>query len=253
MRRPDPLARSRARRAEEAAAETPAGDGQTPPFSPTDYYRGRYQNRYGRYVGLLGVLVVVLITINTALTKPNGATGIPPGGKLAPFAVPLVTGSLTGDANVASRPNDGSAGKVPACQVRGSRILNVCELYEQGPVVLALFVDGGSCTRMLGEMQALAGSFPAVRFAAVAIKGERSSLRRLVRTQGLTLPVGIDEDGALAALYKVASCPQVSFAYPGGVVQSKALLRSVSLEALRARVSELVAASRARGWRPAAG
>jgi|NGEPerStandDraft_6_1074524.scaffolds.fasta_scaffold03444_3 hypothetical protein len=34
---------------------------------------------YGRHVCVLGLLALPLITINTALTKPNGATGIPPG------------------------------------------------------------------------------------------------------------------------------------------------------------------------------
>ena len=48
----------------------------------------------------------------------------------------------------------------------------------------------------------------------------------------------------------MVSCPQVSFAYPGGVVQSKALLERPAPATLRARVSELVQAARARGWRP---
>jgi hypothetical protein len=51
----------------------------------------------------------------------------------------------------------------------------------------------------------------------------------------------------------VASCPQVTFAYPGGVVQSAALLHRPTRAVLRARLSELVAAARARGWKaPAA-
>ena len=112
-----------------------------------------------------------------------------------------------------------------ACNLRGSQLLNICELYEQGPVVLALFVNSGSCPDILSDMQALAPSFPGVRFAAVAIKGNRGGLRRLVRSRQLTLPVGIDSDGAVAHLYKVASCPQVTFAYPGGVVQSAARCR----------------------------
>jgi hypothetical protein len=212
------------------------------------YQQGRYPH-YGRYVGVLGLVILILITINTALTKPNGSTGIPPGRRLAPFAVPLVTSDLRGDANVASGYGQGSAGAKPACSVREARVLNVCQLYERGPVVLALFVDEGSCAGVVGDMQALAPSFPGVRFAAVSIKGDRAQLRRLVRSDGLTLPVGIDEDGALAALYKLASCPQVTFAYPGGVVQSKALLLRPPLATLRARIGELVAASRARGWR----
>jgi hypothetical protein len=205
--------------------------------------------RYGRYVGLLALVILALITLNTFTTKPNGDTGIPPGQPFAPFAVPLVLGQLTGDANVATRAGEGAAGNVPACSVRKPQVLNICELYEHGPVVLALFVDGGSCAAVLSDMQTLAPSFPGVRFAAVSIKGDREQLRRMVRSSGLRFPVGVDSDGVLASLYKVASCPQVSFAYPGGVVQSKALLRAPTLAALRARVGELVAASRARGWR----
>jgi len=136
--------------------------------------------------------------------------------------------------------------------VRGPQILNVCELYEHAPVVLALFVNGGSCPNMLGDMQALLRSFPGVRFAAVAIKGDREALRRLVRERGLSYPVGIDSDGVLVSLYKDTSCPQVNFVLPGGTAQSRALLRRVPLSTLRARVAELVAAARARGWRGAA-
>jgi hypothetical protein len=139
---------------------------------------------------------------------------------------------------------------VPACRERGPQILNVCQLYEGAPVVLALFVDGGSCPAVLSEMQALSASFPGVRFAAVAIKNSRSQIRKLIRSRGLTLPVALDSDGALAALYKVATCPQVTFAYPGGEVQSKALLSGPSRATLQARVAALVAASRARGWKP---
>jgi hypothetical protein len=208
--------------------------------------------RYGGYVGLLAVLILVLITINTIVTKPNGVKGLAPGERLAPFAVPLALSNLNGDADTATRANEGAAGRVPACQERGPQILNVCQLYEGSPVVLALFVDAGSCAAVLGDMQALSGAFGGVRFAAVAIKNGRAQIRRLIRTRGLSLPVGLDRDGALAALYKVATCPQVTFAYPGGEVQSKALLARPSKATLRQRVAQLVAASRARGWRPPA-
>jgi hypothetical protein len=205
---------------------------------------------YGRYVGLLGVLIVVLVSINAALTKPTVSVGIEPGHRLAPFAVPLAVGDVNGAADVATRANDGAAGKVPACKERGRGILNICELYEQGPVVLALFVDKGSCPQILSDMQALAPSFPNVRFAGVALKGGRGELLKLMREKDLSIPIGFDSEGTLAGLYRLVSCPQVSFAYPGGVVQSKTLLERPALATLRARVSELVRASRARGWRP---
>jgi hypothetical protein len=207
--------------------------------------------RYDRYALLLLLLILVLLAINIVVSKPSGLRGIEPGHRLPPFAVPLAVGDVKGDANVATRADQGAAGRVPACTVRGPHILNVCQLYEQGPVVLALFVDGGSCPDILSDMQALAPSFPGVRFAAVAIKGNRDQLRQLVRSRHLSLPVGIDSDGALAALYQLVSCPQVTFAYPGGVVQSAALEARPTRATLRARLSELVAASRARGWRDA--
>jgi hypothetical protein len=227
------------RPAARAAAENDEPVASTPARAPS----------YGRYAGMLGVLILILITINTIVTKPNGASGITPGQPLAPFAVPLALGTLTGDANVATAAGQGAAGAVPACSVRGPEVLNICQEQERGPVVLALFVDGGSCPAILSDMQALAPAFPGVRFVAVAVKDERAALRRLIRSRGLKFPVGIDADGALAALYRLASCPQVTFAYPGGVVQSRALLTRPPLATLRARVAELVAASRARGWR----
>jgi len=187
------------------------------------------------------------------VTKPNGVGGVPPGAAVPPFAVPLASSDLSGDADIATRPDQGSAGRVPACELRGPKILNVCELYEAAPLVLALFVNGGSCPQILSDMQALTVAYPSVHFAAVAIRGGRSELRKLVRSRRLTFPVGIDSDGALAALYKVASCPQVTFALPGGVVQSHALLARPPPAVLRARVGSLLAAAYAHGWRGTAG
>jgi hypothetical protein len=202
--------------------------------------------RFGRYAGLLGLLVLAGLVIHAVLVSPTDPKGIAPGQRLAPFAVPLALGAMVGDADIATHANDGEEGSVPACAERGPQILNVCQLYERGPVVLAMFVDSGSCTGVLSNMQALLGAFPGVRFAAVAVRGERDQLRALMRRRGLTLPIGIDSDGAVAALYKVFTCPQVNFAYRGGVVQSSALLGSASLASLRAHVSALVASSRAR-------
>jgi hypothetical protein len=209
--------------------------------------------RYGGYVGLLALVILALITVNTIVTKPNGAKGLAPGERMPVFAVPLALGAMVGDADTARNADEGAAGRVPACRERGPQILNVCQLYEQGPVLLALFVDGGSCPAVLSDMQALASSFPGVRLAAVAIKGARASVRKLIRERGLTFPVGLDSDGALAALYKVATCPQLTFAYPGGEVQSPAVLTRPPRATLRARLAALVAASRARGWKGPAG
>jgi hypothetical protein len=204
----------------------------------------RPEPRYGRYVGLLALVILALVTVNTIETKPNGAKGIEPGHAIPPFAAPLALGTLSGDVNVATRAHEGTAGRTPACSVRGPGVLNVCALYRARPLVLALFVNASSCPDVLNQMQALTSAFPAVSFAAVAIKGERKGLLALMRKRGLTrVQVGFDRDGVLAGLYKMASCPQVSFVLPGGVVQSPALLDTPSPRVLRARVGELAAAA----------
>jgi hypothetical protein len=207
------------------------------------------RTHYGRAVGVIGLVLLAFITLNTLLTAPRGADGIAPGERVPPFALPLATGNVTGDADIATHANDGSAGKRSACTVRGPQLLNICALYERGPVVLALFVDAGSCPRVLDDMQALASAFPGVSMAAVAIKGERAAVRRLVSSHALAFPVGLDRDGVLAQLYKVSSCPQVSFVYPRGAMQSKALLERPARAVLRARIAALVAGAKVRGWR----
>lgn len=218
------------------------------------------RGRTSRYLGLLALLALVLALILLFAHNGGEVAGIPPGTRLAPFAVPLASSDIDGYSNVATHTGQGQAGKVPACSVRKAGVLNVCELYERGPVVLAIFVLGGSCPQVLSRMQALTSSFPGVQFAAVAIEGNagdffslRRRLRALLRTRGVRLPVGIDRDGVLAGIYKVLSCPQVNFAYPGGIVQSHALLRTPDAAELRKRVAALVAGSRARGWQEPTG
>jgi hypothetical protein len=203
----------------------------------------------GLPVAIVGLVLLAFITLNTILTAPRGADGIAPGEQVPPFALPLAIGDVRGDANIATHANDGSAGRRPACSVRGAGLMNICQLYERGPLVLALFVDDGSCPGELTDMQALVPSFPGVSMAAVAIKGERAAVRRLVSSAGLRFPVGLDRDGVLAQLYKVSSCPQVTLVYPGGTVQSKALLKRPARAVLRGRIAALVAAAKARGWR----
>jgi hypothetical protein len=221
-----------------------------PPASSSQQPAGAPTTRYAKYVGAFAVALLVLIAINTLATTPNGSRGVEPGKPLPPFAVPLATGTLNGDANIATRPNEGRAGRVPACSVRGPQVLNICALYERGPVVLVLFVNGGDCPRTLDTLARALPGFAGVQAAAVALRGNRASLRRLVVAHGWSYPVGYDHDGALANLYRVVACPQLTFAYAGGVVQGRPLLRTPTVAVLRARLSLLVSQSRARGWRP---
>lgn len=170
-----------------------------------------------------GLAILAYITYNTLSTPATSSTGPPAGHRLPPFAAPLVTSDLQGDANVASHANQGQAGAEPACDVNDPRALNVCTLARRGPLVLAFFTDSGRCTAVLDAMRRIAPRHPGVGFAAVAIKGDRGATRALVRRRGWSFPVAEDRDGAVANVYGVAICPTVVLAYRGGVVMRTAL------------------------------
>jgi hypothetical protein len=206
---------------------------------------------YARYIAILGLIALLAFTLHVALTAHKGTTAVRLGTRVPPFAAPYAIGGPPGEVDIATHANDGLAGRVSACSERGAKILNVCQLYERGPVVLALFFQAGSCADVLDELGRLAPLFPQVGFAAVGVKEDAASVARLVRSKRLTFAVGVDAEGRLGHLYAMVSCPQVMFVYPGGIVQSAPLLSTPSLGALRARVAELLAAARARGWRPA--
>jgi hypothetical protein len=173
---------------------------------------------------LLGVAFVVLVayvTLNTIRADKPGSRGVRPGTELPPFAVPLATSTLQGDANVFVRRTKG----VPrACDVRGPRVLNSCQLAERGPVVLTfLATRSQKCIDEVDRVDALRPRFPDVQFAAVAIRGSRDDLRRIVRRHGWRLPVGYDRDGAVSNAYAIAVCPTITFARAGGKVAATTL------------------------------
>jgi len=175
--------------------------------------------RPGALIGVLVVAVLVYIVLNTLRTEGPGSRGVPAGTELPRFAVPLALSELDGDANVARKAGQGAAGHRPACEVRGPEILNGCQLWERGPVVLAfLATRGARCTGELDTLERVRGGHPGVQFAAISIRGDRAALRALVRRHRWGFPVAYDRDGILANLYGVAVCPQVTYALPGGKV-----------------------------------
>ena len=168
--------------------------------------------------------ILAYITYNTFTTPASSSTGLAAGARMPPFAAPLVTSDLVGDANVARRADEGAAGARPACDVTDPRALNSCTLTRRGPLLLAFFTDSsGRCVAALDAFEQVAPRHPRVGFAAVAVRGDRGDLRALVRRHGWSFPVAQDRDGAVADLYGVAICPTVVLAYRGGVVLRTAL------------------------------
>jgi len=173
--------------------------------------------RYGWIAVVAGLAIVAYITLNTLSTRGPGSRGPAPGSRLPAFAAPIATSDLSGDANVA--PRAGAGARVAACSVRDPRALNSCELAARRPAVLAFFATpAADCRAQLDTMQRVAARNPGVAFAAVAIRGDRGALRRLVRARGWTFPVAYDRDGAVANLYGIAVCPTVVFVRAGGRV-----------------------------------
>jgi hypothetical protein len=167
----------------------------------------------GWLVGLVAVVVLGYITINSLRTEGVGSQGLARGTELPPFAVPLAAGEHEGDANVFPGPGKGPDGEPPACTVRGPDILNVCRLSERGPVVLALVVTrSGDCAREVDVLDRVAARVPDVGFAAVAVREDRDRLRELIRSRGWRIPVGYDHDGAVGNLYGLGVvCPLITF------------------------------------------
>jgi len=207
-------------------------------------------SRYGWWFGVLVFGILVYIGLNTLNNSGGGSRGIAAGRQLPPFAVPLAASKLNGDANVATRKGEGSSGARPACSVRGPNVLNECQLVAGAPSAIAfLATRGGDCTKQLDVLERARARFPQVRFAAVAIRGNRNDLRSDIRKHGWQFPVGYDHDGAVANLYDVAVCPTVTFAYPGGRAMHTTL-GLLDTPKLDATLRDLIAGSEKRGWRP---
>jgi len=177
----------------------------------------------GWLVGVVAVAVVAYITVNSLRT--DALEPLARGTELPPFAVPLAESTNDRDANVFPGPGRGPDGEPPACTVRGPQVLNVCELAERGPVVLAFVVtELGECARQVDVLDRVAARVAGVSFAAVAVRDDRERVRRLIRERGWSVPVGYDSDGAAANMYGLgAVCPLLTFAGRDGRVERSEL------------------------------
>lgn len=180
-------------------------------------------------VGAFALVLVVVFSIYL-LTGHRGSTvGLAAGRPIHRFVAPLATSNLNVPANSNPRCN-------PARPARHG--LNVC---GRGPLVLAFFVTNYSpCVSEVDTLQALAGRFRGVRFAAVAVNAGRAQTATLVRRHRWTIPVAYDLTGTIAQLYGVVVCPIIELVRPGGVVEQRLIgERWRSPAALRPRVARL--------------
>jgi hypothetical protein len=170
--------------------------------------------RYRWAIGVLGLIIVIVISVVSFLQRGVVTTGVSAHQRLRYFAAPLARSNLNGVANV----------QHPTCSLarHDPRALNVCLLVHHGPLVLAFFVTGAKpCIQEVDAMQVVSRELPSVQFAAVAIDTGHAAAARIVRAHGWTIPVAYDADGAVGYQYGVDVCPLVELAYRGGVVQGR--------------------------------
>lgn len=152
-------------------------------------------HRYAWLLGIVAILAVAALTIRATGPDAPRASGVRAGKVLPPFAVVRSTSGVVCDqeddpcdANIADSTSGArvrGAGRRPACEVRGSTVLNVCELAERGPLVLGFAASrGASCLDAFDRLTSLARRHPGLQVALVAIGGGLKELRASVRACG---------------------------------------------------------------------
>jgi thiol-disulfide isomerase/thioredoxin len=210
------------------------------------------RDRYSIAVGLIFAAVVVVAVIHQAGQGSEilGLESQPRHWPLPEFAVPLATGKLEGDANVAQDDCSSSSlpcsePRTPACRVDEPGALPVCELFGRPSVISFWFTGGGGCVEQQDVVDRVFERYRGrVAFLSLDVHDDPETVRSLVRERGWRMPVGYDRDGAVAALYRVGVCPTFAYVYPGGTLQ-EASIGDLTEGQLAARVEELLHATRA--------
>lgn len=211
--------------------------------------------RYSIFVGVAFLALIFLAVFNQVSNNTSGILGLEDEelAPLAEFAVPLATGPVSGDANIAQ--DDCESGELPcppedrrkpACEVTGRGIVNACQLFERPLVLSFWFTRGGECEAQQDVVSRVAPRYRGrVAFLSINVRDDRDEVAEMARERGWRMPVAHDRDGALANLYRIGGCPHFVYAYPGGLL-FEADLGELSAAELSAQVEELLVASRRR-------
>lgn len=209
--------------------EPPAPDAAERDFEPAPPRPPARASSFTWLLGVVCVLGLAYITLNTISTDAPGSEGVAVGEPLPPFAAPLASSVRRCDGRLCNPNLSLAAGdevERKACDVRLPDVLNVCALAERGPVALAFVASRSErCQDQVDVLERVrrSGRHPNVQFAAVFVRGDRADVREAIRSRGWTLPVAHDTNGAVSNVYAVAVCPTITFARRGGKVDSTSL------------------------------
>ena len=176
-------------------------------------------NKYAWAVGIVAVMLLgVLLFTQTLPNQGKGLRGPEPGQRLPAFAAIAASSDKDGDANVCQKkPCNENAGKIPACDVKGSGIVVVCPT-ERGVRVMTFIVTRGTdCEPQVDRVERIRADFPEVDFVTVLSGDSKDEAKHLAEARRWSQPVAVDEDGSLVNLYGVGVCPVTVFARDGRV------------------------------------
>lgn len=215
-------------------------------------------SRFSIYVGIAFLILIVVATLNTIRTQESGVLGsgdTAEGEPLPEFALVDLRGERDADANIFQDDCESSATpcppedrRTPACEVRLSEVIRICDLFDRPLVLSFWFTTPADCPPTQDVVDAAARRYrDRVGFLSIAVRGERSELERIVRERGWSLPVGWDRDGAVSNLLRVGLCPTVAFVLPGGLVaDAKVGSEELSAGRLEAGIERLIRAAERR-------
>lgn len=209
--------------------------------------------RYSLFVGIAFLALVLIAFANLLSTRDSGTLGFDPDETFLPlseFAVPDARSDLEGDANIAQDdcetgelPCPEDARRDPACRLDLEDTIRICDFFDKPLVISFWFTKGGDCELQQDVVDEVYGRFRGeVNFLSMNIRDDRGTVRDLISERGWRMPVGHDQDGAVANIYRVGGCPTFVFAYPGGLLDRTAV-EELSVDELTKRVRDLQAAS----------
>jgi len=172
--------------------------------------------KLGSAIVLVALIAMAVATLPRLFgDKPTGSENLI-GRKPPQFAAPLTTGSSDKVANITqlSEPHPKSR---PACSVNLPGVFNSCKVGRR-PLVIAFWANNGAvCLNQIDAFNRAAKKSPEVVFVAVGIDQKREDAAAIAMRRGWTLPVAVDPDGAVSAIYSVAGCPSTFFVNNGRI------------------------------------
>lgn len=180
------------------------------------------------FVGLAFFAIIVIALFNL-IGDDDAGIQLDEGLPLAEFAVPDALGSLEGDANVAQDDCESSRNPCPteqqraaACEIDPQGAIRVCDLFDKPLAISFWFTRGGDCIPTQNAFDDVAATYEGrVNFLSIDVRDDRGTVTRIIEQNGWRVPVGLDPDGAVSNLYRVAVCPTIVLAYPGGILHEE--------------------------------